>query len=74
MIYRNSAIAIAVTLVLVIAAMGIAFFAVAGLSLMDRFTIDRFLSIVGALGAFGWIVGVGINFLRYWLRSTNSDS
>ena len=74
MIYRNLAIAIAVTLVLVIAVMGVAFFVVAGLNLMDRFTIDRFLSIVGALGAFGWLVGVGINILRYWLHSMDSDS
>lgn len=53
MFYRDAGKAIAATLILVVTVMGVALFAVAILSLLDRFTIDRILSVVGALGAFG---------------------
>ena len=60
MFYRDAGKAIAATLILVVTVIGVALFAVVILSLLDRFTIDRILSVVGALGAFGWLVGVMI--------------
>ena len=61
------AITIAVTLAVVTAAMGIAFFVVLGLTLTDHFTIDRLLGVVGALGAVGWLAGLIIRLLRDWI-------
>ena len=61
------AIAIAVTLAMVTAAMGIAFFVVLGLTFTDHFTIDRLLGVVGALGAVGWLAGLIIRLLRNWI-------
>ena len=69
MFYRDAGKAIAATLILVVTVMGVALFAVVILSLLDRFTIDRILSDVGALGAFGWLVGVMIQLLRYLFGS-----
>jgi hypothetical protein len=69
MFYRDAGKAIAATLILVVTVMGVALFAVVILSLLDRFTIDRILSVVGALGAFGWLVGVMIQLLRYLFGS-----
>ena len=69
MFYRDAGKAIAATLILVVSVMGVALFAVVILSLVDRFTIDRILSAVGALGTFGWLVGVMIQLLRYLFGS-----
>ena len=69
MFYRDAGKAIAATLILVVTVMGVALFAVVILSLLDRFTIDRILSVVGTLGAFGWLVGVMIQLLRYLFGS-----
>ena len=69
MFCRDAGKAIAATLILVVTVMGVALFTVVILSLVDRFTIDRILSVVGALGAFGWLVGVMIQLLRYLFGS-----
>ena len=68
MLYRNAVKAIVITLVLVTTAMCAALFVAAILTLADHFTIDRFLGLVGALGGFGWLVGVLVRMLRNWLR------
>ncbi len=69
MLYRNLAKAIATTLVLVVFVLGLVFLIVVVIDLTDRFTIDRFLGILGALSGIGWLVSASARLLRNWLRN-----
>ena len=69
MFYRNGGKAIALTLAVVITALGAVFFIVIALELTNRFTVDRLLGIIGATGGFMTIVGMVVRLLRNWLRN-----
>ena len=69
MFFRNFGKTVAAICILVVTVLGVTFFTVVILSLADKFTIDRILSVIGALGAFGWFIGVIIQLLRYLFRS-----
>ena len=69
MFFRNFGKTVAAICISVVTVLGVTFFTVVILSLADKFTIDRILSVIGALGAFGWFVGVIIQLLRYFFRS-----
>ena len=67
MFYRSGVKAVVLTLALVLAVLSAVWHISLLFGLVNYFSIDRFLGILGAIGALISILAVVVRFFRYWI-------